>query len=348
MKNDTYLRALRREPVSYTPVWMMRQAGRYLPEYRQIREKAGDFLTLCKTPDLACEVTLQPLRRFELDAAILFSDILVIPEAMGLELTFLEGEGPAFPHPIRTMAAIEKLPIPDPCLSLSYVTDTIRLVKRHDDTVPLIGFSGSPWTLACYMVEGGASALFPVMKQMIYTAPETAHILLQKLSEAIICYLSAQIEAGVDAIQIFDTWGGILSTGAYQTFSLHYLTKIIARLKQQYPSIPTVIFTKYGGGWLEAIAETDCSAVGLDWTIDLDKARARIGHKVALQGNLDPMILLSNPETIVQEVRQLLAQYGRGSGHVFNLGHGIERYTPIEHVQCLVKSVHDFSPLYHQ
>lgn len=343
IKNQTYLQALRGEPVPYTPIWMMRQAGRYLPEYRATRAKAGDFLTLCQTPELACEVTLQPLARFKLDAAILFSDILTIPDAMGLGLQFIEGEGPTFQKPIKSIHDIEQLPIPDPAESLRYVMDAVIMIKKHLTAVPLIGFSGSPWTLACYMIEGGGSKLFKHAKTFLYNQPDAMHLLLDKLSTAIIDYLAAQIDAGVDAVQIFDTWGGVLTTTAYQQFSLAYMQKIVRQLLQKYPHIPITLFTKQGGLWLEQIAQTGCTAVGLDWTIDLQQARARIGSQVALQGNLDPMILFSDPEKIRQEVAAILASYGQGSGHVFNLGHGIDKDTPIEHVQVLIESVHELS-----
>jgi len=340
IKNDNYLRALKKEPVDYTPVWMMRQAGRYLPEYREIRAKAGDFLTLCKTPELACEVTLQPLRRFPLDAAILFSDILTIPDAMGLGLEFIQGEGPFFHNPITTASDVNNIAVPDPSVELHYVPDAIKTIKQHLDSVPLIGFSGSPWTLACYMIEGGSSKLFKKIKQFVFNQPEAGHLLLDKLTDAVTDYLLAQIAAGVDAVQIFDTWGGILSTKAYQEFSLKNMQKIVNNIHQRYPDIPITLFTKYGGQWLEAIAETGCNAIGLDWTVDIHHARSLVGDKVSLQGNLDPMLLFAKPEVIEQEVKNILKSYGKGSGHVFNLGHGIDKETPIEHVAAFIDSVH--------
>jgi len=348
IKNNTYLRALQKKTVDYTPVWMMRQAGRYLPEYRQVRAQAGDFLTLCKTPELACEVTLQPLRRFDLDAAILFSDILTIPDAMGLGLHFVEGEGPQFEKAITSLQQIEQLPVPDPHSELRYVVDAVTQVKNNLDTVPLIGFSGSPWTLACYMVEGSSSKLYRKIKQFIYNQPEAAHLLLSKLAEAVTLYLSAQVEAGVDAVQIFDTWGGILTTTAYQEFSLNYMQQIVQALQARYPEIPIILFTKQGGQWLELIAETGCTAIGLDWTIDIGVARSRVGQQVSLQGNLDPMILYADPNAIKTQVDKILSSYGAGSGHVFNLGHGIDQHTPIEHVQSFIESVHTVSKKYHR
>lgn len=346
--NDTYLRALNKESVEYTPVWMMRQAGRYLPEYREVRAQAGDFLTLCKTPELACEVTLQPLRRFNLDAAILFSDILTIPDAMGLGLYFVEGEGPQFQKTIRSPQDVNQLPIPDPASELKYVMDAVTHIKQDLDSVPLIGFSGSPWTLACYMIEGGSSKLFKQAKQFIYNQHEAAHLLLDKLAKSVIAYLSAQIEAGVDAVQIFDTWGGVLSTPAYYEFSLSYMQQIVDGLREKYPEIPIILFTKQGGQWLEAIAKTGCTAIGLDWTIDIGTARSRVGNQVTLQGNLDPMILFAQPSVIEVQVANILSSYGQGSGHVFNLGHGIDKDTPIEHVQAFIETVHNLSAQYHR
>lgn len=348
IKNDTYLRALNKQSIEYTPVWMMRQAGRYLPEYRQLRAEAGDFLTLCKTPELACEVTLQPLRRFDLDAAILFSDILTIPDAMGLGLSFIEGEGPQFEKVIASQQDVNQLPIPDPHTELRYVVDAVSHIKQTLDSVPLIGFSGSPWTLACYMIEGGSSKLFKKAKQFIYNQHEAAHLLLDKLAKSVILYLSAQIEAGVDAVQIFDTWGGVLSTSAYYEFSLSYMQQIVTGLREKYPDIPIILFTKQGGQWLESIANTGCTAIGLDWTLDMNSAKARVGDKVSLQGNLDPMILFAQPSTIEREVANILNSYGTGSGHVFNLGHGIDKDTPIEHVQVFIESVHNLSKQYHK
>ncbi len=349
-KNDRIIRALFRQPVDQTPVWIMRQAGRYLPEYRAARAKAGNFLTLCKTPELACEATLQPLRRFQLDAAIIFSDILTIPDAMGLGLYFTEGEGPRFQNPIRDRQAINCLPIIDPEIELRYVMDAIRLCHAElKQELPIIGFSGSPWTLATYMVEGGASKEFQVIKKLLYSEPKTLHLLLEKLSVVIIDYLNAQIKAGVEVVMLFDTWGGILTTQDYYQFSLHYLTKIIQGLhcQQNGKRIPVILFTKGSSQWLEKIAESGCDAVGIDWTIDINIARKRIGDKVALQGNLDPAALYASPENIRIEVASLLEKSGKGSGHIFNLGHGISQYVDPEHVRVLVDAVHELSRSYH-
>ncbi len=342
MKNDNLIKALLRQPVDRTPVWVMRQAGRYLPEYREIRAKAGDFLTLCKTPELACEVTLQPLRRFDLDAAILFSDILTIPDAMGLGLYFSEGEGPKFARPVRDEKAIAALRIPEPAESLQYVPDAIKLIKPELD-VPLIGFAGSPWTVASYMIEGGSTKTFNQSKKMLYGAPELAHQLLEKLAQATIKYLNAQVEAGVDALMIFDSWGGALTTQAYQMFSLHYMQRVLDGLQRERDGqrIPVILFTKGGGLWLESIADSGCDAVGVDWTIDIDVARQRVGHKVALQGNLDPSVLLTDPKTIRQSVKHIIEAFGSHPGHVFNLGHGITPDVPPEHMAILVDAVHE-------
>ena len=324
----------------------MRQAGRYLPEYRKIRERAGDFLTLCKTPDLACEVSLQPMRRFDLDAAILFSDILTIPDAMGLGLTIEEGFGPRFERPIVSIADIDALPLPDPDFDLRYVIDAVALTRRElDGRRPLIGFAGSPWTLATYMVEGQSSRDFAKIKRLAYESPEATHRLLEKLARAVSDYLIAQIHAGVDAVMVFDTWGGTLSTAAYLEFSLEYLRRIVSALPGGTPSI---VFTKGGGGWIEAIAEIGCTAVGLDWTIDIGDARQRIGDQVALQGNLDPAVMLASPATIEIEAKRVLDAYGPGNGHVFNLGHGITPAVPPEHVQQLIDTVHSYSRRYHE
>jgi len=344
--NDRFLRALARQAVDCTPVWIMRQAGRYLPEYRKIRERAGDFLTLCKTPDLACEVSLQPMRRFDLDAAILFSDILTIPDAMGLGLTIEEGFGPRFERPIVSIADIDALPLPDPDFDLRYVIDAVALTRRElDGRRPLIGFAGSPWTLATYMVEGQSSRDFAKIKRLAYESPEATHRLLEKLARAVSDYLIAQIHAGVDAVMVFDTWGGTLSTAAYLEFSLEYLRRIVSALPGGTPSI---VFTKGGGGWIEAIAEIGCTAVGLDWTIDIGNARQRIGDQVALQGNLDPAVMLASPATIEIEAKRVLDAYGPGNGHVFNLGHGITPAVPPEHVQQLIDTVHSYSRRYHE
>ena len=323
----------------------MRQAGRYLPEYRETRRQAGDFLTLCKTPELACEVTLQPLRRFALDAAILFSDILTIPDAMGLGLSLEEGLGPRFAHPLRTRADIERLPLPDPDGELRYVTDAVSLIKRElDGRVPLIGFAGSPWTLATYMVEGQSTREFALIKGLIYSDPTSAHLLLDKLARATTAYLCAQIEAGADLIMLFDTWGGALSDAAYRSFSLAYMQAILAGLPS---GVPTIVFTKGGGVWLESIAATGCSALGLDWTVDIGAARRRLGEGVALQGNLDPAVMLTNPEIVATETRRILDAMGAGGRHIFNLGHGITPEVPPEHVSVLVDTVHEHSRRYH-
>jgi uroporphyrinogen decarboxylase len=344
--NDRFLRALRREPVDRTPIWLMRQAGRYLPEYRATRAKAGDFLTLCKTPEYACEVTLQPLDRFPLDAAILFSDILTIPDAMGLGLSLEERVGPRLAKPVRTPADIRALPVPDPEGELRYVTDAVRLIKRElAGRVPLIGFAGSPWTLATYMIEGGSDREFKLAKEMVYGAPDDLAIMMDKLVQSITAYLNAQIAAGVDAVMVFDTWGGVLSSDAYQRFSLDPMAAIVRGLTK---NVPTILFTKGGGLWLERIAATGCNAVGLDWSVDIGEARRRIGDRCALQGNLDPAILRAPIPVIEREAKAVLASYGRGAGHIFNLGHGITPDIPPEHVTALVATVHESSAAYHQ
>ncbi|KTD16765.1 uroporphyrinogen decarboxylase [Legionella jordanis] len=341
------VRALKRKPVPRTPVWIMRQAGRYLPEYRLTREKAGDFLSLCKNPDLACEVTLQPLKRFKLDAAILFSDILTIPDAMGLELYFTEGEGPAFRKPVRDFDGINQLQIPK-AQDLDYVMKAVTLIRREmPKDLPLIGFSGSPWTLSCYMVEGGGSRDFRQTLKLLYTEPQSMHLLLAKLTQSVTAYLEQQIQAGVNVVMLFDTWGGILTTNNYQEFSLNYMAEIVKFLKTKYPHIPIILFTKGGGQWLKSMAQTGCDALGLDWTCDLGLARAAVGDKVALQGNLDPSVLLSNPESIRHHVQLLLESFGHGEGHVFNLGHGITPDVPPEHVSAMIEAVHELSPKYH-
>jgi uroporphyrinogen decarboxylase len=340
------IRALLRQPSERTPVWIMRQAGRYLPEYRATRSKAGDFLTLCKTPELACEVTLQPLQRFDLDAAIIFSDILTIPDAMGLGLYFTEGEGPKFHKPLKTLADIKALPILDPGTDLSYVMSAISLTRSElKNKVPLIGFAGSPWTLACYMLEGGNSREFRQIKTLLYQEPKTLHHLLNTLTKATSLYLNAQIAAGVQAIMIFDTWGGLLTTAAYQQFSLNYMTEIVTSLNRQ--RVPIILFTKGGNLWLEKIALSGCDAIGLDWTIDIGLARQRLSNKVALQGNLDPAILFANPENIRSEVMNVLRSYGSGAGHVFNLGHGVSQFTSPENIKIFVDAVHELSPAFH-
>lgn len=351
LKNDRYLRALQRLPVDMTPVWMMRQAGRYLPEYKATRAEAGDFMSLCKNAELACEVTLQPLRRYALDAAILFSDILTIPDAMGLGLHFETGEGPRFSHPITSMADVEKLPIPDPEDELGYVMNAVRTIRTAlKGEVPLIGFSGSPWTLATYMVEGGSSKAFTLIKKMMYADPKVLHLLLDKLAQSVILYLNAQIRAGAQAVMIFDTWGGVLTGRDYQQFSLYYMHKIVDGLQRENEDrrVPVTLFTKGGGQWLEAMAETGCDALGLDWTIDIQEARRRVGHKVALQGNMDPSILYAPPARIEEEVATILAGFGQGEGHVFNLGHGIHQDVPPENAASFVESVHRLSAPYHR
>lgn len=344
LNQSLFLRALRRQPVERTPVWMMRQAGRYLPEYRRTREQAGDFLSLCKNPDLACEVTLQPLRRYALDAAILFSDILTIPDAMGLGLSFVEGEGPCFNKPLRDVKAIQDLTIPSMPDALGYVAEAVRVIRREMPVdLPLIGFAGSPWTLACYMVEGGSSKDFNRIIHLMYTEPNAAHLLLDKLAQSVIAYLVEQIKAGVNAVMVFDTWGGILTPRHYLDFSLQYMRQIVQAIKEQYPDIPVTLFTKGGGQWLEQMAATGCDALSIDWTCDLHQARQRVGDRVALQGNLDPKVLLTSPACIRQEVKGVLDSFGQGSGHVFNLGHGITPDVPPDHVGVMVDAVHEFS-----
>lgn len=350
LQNDCFIRALLRQPVPRTPVWMMRQAGRYLPEYRKVREQAGSFMTLCSSPELACEVTLQPLARYPLDAAILFSDILTIPDAMGLGLRFTEGEGPRFDRPIREAADVERLPIPDPGSDLRYVIDAVRAI-RHElgDRLPLIGFSGSPWTLATYMVEGGSSREFRKIKALMYEQPQLAHRLLDKLAEAVGLYLRAQIDAGVDVIMVFDTWGGILTPTQYREFSLDYAARALAASGAGAADrpVPSILFTKGGGLWLETMADAGYDALGLDWTCDIGAARARVGQRVALQGNLDPQALYAPVATIRAEVERILASYGQGSGHVFNLGHGVWPDVNPEHVGAMIAAVHELSPAYH-
>ena len=350
LKNDRFLRALLRQPVDRTPVWMMRQAGRYLPEYRATRAQAGDFMSLCKNTELACEVTLQPLRRYAFDAAILFSDILTIPDAMGQGLYFSEGEGPKFKKVIRTPADVEKLPDVSIASELSYVTDAVALIRRElNGSVPLIGFSGSPWTLATYMIEGGGSKDFRHAKEFLYNHPEAMHLLLDKLADAVIDYLNAQIAAGAQAVQIFDTWGGVLTPTAYRDFSLAYMQKIIGGLTRHNDGrkVPVILFTKNGGQWLESIAASGCNAVGLDWTTDIANARERIGSQVALQGNMDPSMLYASPEAIRAEVGSILAGFGSNPGHVFNLGHGITPAVNPDNVGVFVESVHELSAAYH-
>ncbi len=346
LHNDRLLRALLRQPVDATPVWLMRQAGRYLPEYRATRARAGSFMALCQTPDWACEVTLQPLARFPLDAAILFSDILTVPDAMGLGLTFSEGEGPQFACPVRSVADIHRLFVPDPETALRYVMDAVRLIRRElAGRVPLIGFAGSPWTLATYMVEGGSSKDYARIKGLLYDQPDLLHRVLTVVAQAVTLYLNAQIAAGAQAVMIFDTWGGILTPRAYQEFSLAYLARIVDGLTRVADNrrVPIILFTKGGGAWLEAIAATGCDAVGVDWTVDLSEARRRVGAQVALQGNLDPAVLYAAPERIRAQVAQVLADFGPGAGHVFNLGHGVQPGIEPERVGALVAAVHELS-----
>lgn len=350
LKNDRLLKALQRQPVDMTPVWMMRQAGRYLPEYRATREKAGDFVTLCQTPDLACEVTLQPLERYPLDAAILFSDILTIPDAMGLGLKLIESVGPKFDKPISSLADIRKLPMPDPEEELGYVMDAVRLIRKElDGKVPLIGFAGSPWTLATYMIEGGSSKDFGKIKKMLYQEPNSLHLLLAHVAKAVGLYLNAQIKAGAQIIMIFDTWGGILTTPAYHAFSLDYMKQILDSLEREHEGnkIPVILFTKGAGLWVDDIADTGCDAIGLDWTQEIGSVRTKIGNRVALQGNMDPAILKSNPEVIRSEVARILESYGQGSGHVFNLGHGITPDIDPENAGAFINAVHELSKPYH-
>ncbi len=345
-ENDNFLRALLREPTDYTPLWLMRQAGRYLPEYCETRRRAGNFLNLCKTPSLACEVTLQPLARYDLDAAILFSDILTVPDAMGLGLYFAEGEGPKFERPLREEWAINDLTAPDPYDHLRYVMDAVVEIRRAlNNSVPLIGFSGSPFTLACYMVEGGGSDDFRTVKTMLYSRPDLLHKILSVTADAVTAYLNAQIESGAQAVQIFDTWGGALSHAAYEEFSLAYMQRVIGGLKKTHDGerIPCIVFTKGGGQWLEKIAASGCDAIGLDWTTDLGEARRRTGDKVALQGNFDPIALFASPEAVAKEATRVLDCFGPGNtGHVFNLGHGINQHTPPDNVAVLVETVHGY------
>ena len=346
LKNDRFLRALNREPVDRTPIWMMRQAGRYLPEYRATRAQAGDFMSLCKNTELATEVTLQPLRRYPADAAILFSDILTIPDAMGLGLYFETGEGPRFRKVVRTEADVAALPVVNTQKDLSYVTDAVTSIRHAlAGDVPLIGFSGSPWTLATYMVEGGSSKDFRNLKSMMYRTPELLHAMLDKLALSVIDYLNAQIAAGAQAVQIFDSWGGALSDDAYQKFSLFYMKKIVAGLTRESDGrkVPVILFTKGGGQWLEVMADSGCDALGLDWTTPINQARDRVGHRVALQGNMDPAVLYSEPDQIRAEVKRILDQFGDNSGHIFNLGHGITPHVKPDAVKAFFDAVVDLS-----
>jgi uroporphyrinogen decarboxylase len=349
--NDTLLRALLSQPVDYTPIWVMRQAGRYLPEYRAVRKQAGSFMQLMKNPELAALVTLQPLKRFPLDAAILFSDILTIPDAMGLGLHFIEGEGPRFEKPILSLKDIEALPLIDPHTDLSYVLSAIKLIK-HDlaGAVPLIGFCGSPWTLATYMIAGKSDKSFAKIKRMLVEEPMHLHLLLDKLADAVIAHLNAQIEAGVQAVMIFDTWGGILSTEEYSAFSLFYAQKILRGLIREHDGriVPRILFTKNGGAWLEQMADSGCDALGIDWLTDIGQARARVGHRVALQGNLQPEVMAGTPADIQANVARILGEFGSHSGHVFNLGHGITPDIDPDNVAILVESVHSLSKQYHR
>ena len=352
LKNDRLLRAIRRQPLDMTPVWIMRQAGRYLPEYRATREKAGSFMALCKTPELACEVTLQPLRRYPLDAAIIFSDILTIPDAMGLGLYFTEGKGPAFSRPLDTTDAVMKLTVP-PYESLSYVYDSIRLVQHElAGKVPLIGFCGSPWTLVAYMLEGQSRPGFPRVRTWMQTEEATLRHLLQCLADAVALHLFRQVEAGVQVAMIFDTWGGLLDTAQYEQFSLYYVRSVISQLKTYMQtanlSVPIILFTKGGHRWLSQMADSGCDMLGIDWLISLQEARQAVGHRVALQGNLNPSILLNSPPHIEAEVDAVLASFGVGSGHVFNLGHGITPDVSPEHLAILIEAVHEKSKVYHQ
>jgi len=342
--DSRFLRALRREPVDRTPVWLMRQAGRYLPEYLATRAKAGDFLTLASTPELACEVTLQPIRRYGFDAAILFSDILILPHEMGLGLGFTPGEGPKFERTVRSRAEIEALPRLDPNEATGYVMDAVAMIRRELPVeVPLIGFAGSPWTVATYMIEGGSSRDFKLAKKLLLEAPKAADRLIRHLADATADYLLAQVEAGADVLMVFDSWGGVLSPLMFERFSLAGMRRIVERIRGAAPEIPVILFAKGCGTHLEALADTGCQALGLDWTTSLGAARARVGERVALQGNLDPAVLVTSPEVIRRETRRVLEDFGPGSGHVFNLGHGITPDVPPEHVEVLVETVSEFS-----
>lgn len=351
LKNDRFLRALLRQPVDQTPVWMMRQAGRYLPEYRETRSQAGDFMKLCMNPQLACEVTIQPLERYPLDAAILFSDILTIPDAMGLGLYFETGEGPRFKKVIRSEQDVASLKVTNTEKDLTYVTDAVRTIRKElNGRVPLIGFSGSPWTLATYMVEGGSSKDFRHIKAMMYDTPEVMHQLLDVLADSVTEYLNAQIAAGAQAVQIFDTWGGSLSDVCYREFSLKYMQKIVSGLTRENEGrkVPVIMFTKNGGQWLESMADAGPDALGIDWTTDMGNARSRVGDRVALQGNMDPSVLYAKPDTIRKEVKRILDSYGPGEGHVFNLGHGIHQFVDPERAGVFVEAVGEISREYHK
>ena len=345
LQNDTFLRACLRQPTEHTPVWLMRQAGRYLAEYRETRAKAGSFMGLATNTDYATEVTLQPLERYKLDAAILFSDILTVPDAMGLGLSFAIGEGPKFAKTVRDEAAVAALEVPD-MEKLRYVFDAVTSIRRAlNGRVPLIGFSGSPWTLACYMVEGGGSDDYRQVKSLMYARPDLMHRILAVNADAVARYLNAQIEAGAQAVMLFDSWGGVLADGMFQRFSLEYSKRVMAQVKTEHEGvrIPRILFTKGGGLWLDEIADAGADVVGLDWTMNLGQARARVGQRVALQGNLDPNVLFAPPEAIREQVRAVLDAFGPGPGHVFNLGHGISQFTPPESVSVLVDEVHAHS-----
>ncbi|MHB1271683.1 MAG: uroporphyrinogen decarboxylase [Rhodanobacter sp.] len=345
LKNDRFLRALRREPTDTTPIWVMRQAGRYLPEYRATRARAGSFMALAQTPEFACEATLQPLERFDLDAAILFSDILTIPDAMGLGLSFATGEGPQFAHPVRSAADIARLAVPDMDGKLRYVMDAVRLIRRElHGRVPLIGFSGSPWTLACYMVEGQGSRDFATLKALCWNEPKLAHQLLDTLAQSVAAYLIAQAAAGAQALMVFDTWGGLLGPAPFREFSLRYMAQVVAALKasEHTRDLPAILFSKGAGQHAAAIADTGCAGIGVDWTTDLAEARAAVGGRVALQGNLDPAVMLSSPAVIRREARAVMDSYGNHPGHIFNLGHGITPDVDPDHVKVLVDEVHAY------
>lgn len=347
LKNDLLLRALLREPTPRRPIWLMRQAGRYLPEYRATRARAGNFMAMCTNPDIACEVTLQPIERYPLDAAILFSDILTIPHAMNLGLEFEAGEGPKFEHPVRTAADVDRLGVPDPARELRYVIDAVALVRRElDGRVPLIGFAGSPWTVGTYMVEGGGSKTFGLIKRMMYGLPAVLHRLLDVLARSTIQYLNAQIAAGAQAVMLFDTWGGVLTPAQYEEFSLRYMAQVVDALTREAEGrrVPSIVFTKGGGAWLGKIAAIGCDAVGVDWTTDLDTARKAVDGRVALQGNLDPSALFAPPETLRAETLRVLRSFGPGAGHVFNLGHGITPDVAPERVALLVDTVRSYVP----
>lgn len=349
IKNTRFLKVLNNEPVDRTPIWIMRQAGRYLPEYLETRKRAGDFMTLASTPELACEVTLQPIKRFSLDAAILFSDILTVPDAMGLGLYFEAGEGPKFKHPVRTPEDIANLPTPDAETELRYVMDAVRLIRKElNESVPLIGFCGSPWTVATYMVEGAGSKDYHNTKRLMYAEESALHALLAKVTTTTIDYLRAQADAGAQALMVFDSWGGVLTPRTYNLFSLHYMQQIVTAIRKSHPLIPITLFTKNGGMWLPDIARTGCNAVGVDWTIDLRDARALTQDKVALQGNLDPGVLYGTEAKIKTEVQQVLESYGAGHRHIFNLGHGIHQYVNPDNVEFMIETVHELSPAFHR